>query len=137
MILTAKKPLPDAYPETLETIGDHIRKKRLDLKFFQKDVAKVLGVNTDTITNWEKNRGGPALRLIPKIIEFLGYDPFPETILNLGDKIKLYRRNHGLSLTKLARILEIDPTTLARWERGETGLSVSWKMRLQSYLDSN
>jgi hypothetical protein len=33
--LTAKKPLSEAYPKTLKTLGDHLRKRRLDLNLFQ------------------------------------------------------------------------------------------------------
>ncbi|MBI1807804.1 MAG: transcriptional regulator [Ignavibacteria bacterium] len=120
--LSAKKPPSVAYPKILRTIGDHLRKKRLDLKLYQKDVAKLLGVTTDTVTNWERNRGGLALRLIPKIIVFLRYDPFRDKTQLPGEKIKYSRKRHGLSIKKLARMLGIDPTTLARWERGESGL---------------
>jgi len=53
------------------TIGDHLR-KRLDLGLFQKDVAVFIGVDICTVTNWEKNKGEPQLRFIPKITDFLG-----------------------------------------------------------------
>jgi len=68
-------PLPD-YPKTLNTLGDHIRGKRLDLGLLQKDVAKIINTTTDTIWNLEKNYAIPSLFYIPKIIEFLGYIPF-------------------------------------------------------------
>ncbi|MHB9013211.1 MAG: hypothetical protein ACYC49_13440 [Ignavibacteriaceae bacterium] len=45
--LKAKKPISKAYPVVLNTIGDHIRKLRVELKLFQKDVAKILGVKKD------------------------------------------------------------------------------------------
>jgi transcriptional regulator with XRE-family HTH domain len=118
--LTTKKPIPEAYPKTLQTIGDHLRKRRLDLKLYQKDIAKLIGVTTDTITNWEKNRVGPTLKFIPKVIDFLGYDPLPDSAPTTGQQIKLYRRKHGLSIKILAKILNIDQTTLARWEKGES-----------------
>jgi len=54
--LTAQKPLERAYPKELVTLGDHIKKRRLDLGLFQKDVAVAIGVGTCTITNWEKDR---------------------------------------------------------------------------------
>jgi len=132
--LSAKKPLTEAYPKTVQTIGDHLRKKRLDLKVFQRDVAKRLGVTTSTITNWEKNRGGPALRLIPKIITFLGSDPFPQAVSSLRGKILQYRWTQGLTIKKLAGILGIDPTTLARWERGEVEPRGKLKERVNSFL---
>lgn len=42
--LRDQKPLPHAYPAESKTLGDHLRKKRLDLGLFQKDVARILGV---------------------------------------------------------------------------------------------
>ena len=42
---------------------------------FQKDVAELVGVCTDTVRNWEKNRSNPDLRALARVLEFLGYDP--------------------------------------------------------------
>lgn len=95
----------------------------------------MLGVTTDTICNWEKNRGGPALRFSPKIIEFLGYDPFPQADSTLGKKLRQYRWKEGLSIKKLAKALGIDPTTLARWEGGKNLPSRRLRTRLCAFFD--
>ena len=71
------------YPKQLKTLGDHIRAKRLDLGLFQKDIAGIIGVTTDTITNWEKNRNQPMRWLNLKINKFLGYSPF-ERLKSVG-----------------------------------------------------
>jgi DNA-binding transcriptional regulator YiaG len=64
--------------------------------------------------------GQPSLAFIPKIIEFLGQDPFEKETANLADKIREYRRIHGLTQKKLAaERLGVDQTTPAGWERGE------------------
>ncbi len=135
VVLTAKKPQSETYPKTLTTIGDHLRKKRLDLNLYQKDVAKILDVTTSTVTNWEKHRGRPALRLIPKIIEFLGHDPLPEMVTTIGEKIQQYRRKRGLSIKNLAKILGIDPSTLARWERDGNTISKRFLQRIYFFLN--
>ena len=67
----AQKPLSGAYPKELRTLGDHLRKRRLNLALTQKDVAKRLGANEASVWNWEKNRSSPALRFVPRIVEFL------------------------------------------------------------------
>ncbi|MFQ5965235.1 MAG: helix-turn-helix domain-containing protein [Candidatus Scalinduaceae bacterium] len=115
--LKAQKPLPSAYPQTIKTLGDHLRKRRLDLKLLQKDVAQKLGVGETSVYNWENNLTKPALRYIPKIIEFLGYVPFNTSNLSVGERIVVYRKLHGLSQKKLAHKLDIDPCTLSKWER--------------------
>jgi len=61
----------------------------------------------------------PSLAQIPKIIEFLGNDPFEKETDPLGDRLREYRRIHGLTQKKLAEQLGVDPTTMAGWERGE------------------
>jgi len=67
------KPLPEAYPTQLETLGDHLRKRRLDLGLLQRQVAEELGIRKGTVYNWESNHRSPQLRFMPRIIEFLGY----------------------------------------------------------------
>jgi DNA-binding XRE family transcriptional regulator len=73
--LKARKPKNSAYPTDPKTLGDHLRQKRLDLGMTQKGVADRIGVDEATIYNWEANRKHPAGRLIPRIIQFLGYCP--------------------------------------------------------------
>ena len=117
--LKTQKPLSSAYPTTLNTIGDHLRKRRLDLELFQKDVAKMLGVGEPSIYNWENNLAEPAIKYIPKIIKFLGHVPFKTSTKSTGEKIVTYRKLRGLSQKKLACHLGIDPCTLSKWERNK------------------
>ncbi|MCH8217916.1 MAG: helix-turn-helix transcriptional regulator [Planctomycetes bacterium] len=56
------------------TIGDHLRKKRLDLGLSQPEATR-LGVSDCTLRNWEKNHYSPKTKYLPKIIQFLGYTP--------------------------------------------------------------
>lgn len=72
LTLKGLKPKDSAYPETLRTLGDRVRAKRLDLGLRQKDIAEIMGVSVDTICYWEGNRVNPARRLLPKIGDFFG-----------------------------------------------------------------
>ena len=42
------------YPNNPKTLGEQIRKRRLDLELTAKQVAEQLGVHYQTIINWEK-----------------------------------------------------------------------------------
>ncbi len=117
--LHAKKPLNPAYPKSLNTIGDHIKKRRLDLGLTQRQLASRLEVKSDTIVNWEKNYGTIMIHLIPRIIDFLGYVPFNTDFKDLKDKLIFYRKLSGLSQEKLAALLQVDESTVASWEKGE------------------
>ena len=120
--LRASKPKPDHYPKEINTLGDHIRKRRLDLKLLQKQVADQIGVDGTTITAWERNTTSPAVRFIPAIIQFLGYDPLPEGN-SFSEHLATARRVQGLSLRKMAVELGIDPGTLLDWESGKHKLT--------------
>jgi transcriptional regulator with XRE-family HTH domain len=98
-------------------IGDHLRKRRLDLRLLQREVAERIGVSTATIANWELGHAAPALGWLPHIIRFLGHDPRLVSQA-IGSRLKDYRQGRGISQEAMARRLSIDPGTLARWERG-------------------
>ena len=91
---------PTSCPKELRTVGDHLKKRRLDLGLFQKEVALRLSVNDWAIHNWENDTCAPAIRMMPRIIKFHG------GLL-------------GLSRARLARRLSVDEGTLAGWEKGE------------------
>lgn len=86
----------------MRTWGDYIKTRRLDLKLTKRQLSLKLNVSDITIYLWENNRVKPSLARIPKIIEFLGRDPFEKKTENLGEKIREYRRVHGLTQKKLA-----------------------------------
>lgn len=133
--LMTKKPPSKAYPKGLITLGDHIRKRRLDRGLLQKEAGRILGVDTTTVYNWENSQCSPRLCLIPKIVQFLGDSPFPsESAGTLGEGIKAYRLVHGLSQKKLAKVLRIDPTTLARWEKSRSRPGPRLSKRLAGLL---
>ena len=117
--LTASRPLPAAYPKELNTLGNHLRKKRLAQGLRQREVADRLGVESDSIYYWETNRYNPSLRLIPRIIDFLGYMPYDTSSMSLGERIVTLRRCLGLSREELAERLGVDESTLRDWEHGK------------------
>src|ERR1700722_18210505 len=75
--LRAARRKPAAYPKQINSLGDHIRARRLDLRLLQKQVADQIGVHESTITLWEGNATVPEVRYMPAIIQFLGYNPIP------------------------------------------------------------
>jgi DNA-binding transcriptional regulator YiaG len=88
-------PLPRSYPQVLATVGDHLRKWRLDLGLLQREVAERLGVDHCTVTNWELNRTKPALRFLPGSINLLGFDPSAPGA-SLGERLKAWRHRAGV-----------------------------------------
>jgi DNA-binding transcriptional regulator YiaG len=112
-------PLSPKYPKQIITIADHLRKRRLDLKLLQGDVARMIGVSEDTITYWENGRTVPLISAIPAVIRFLGYNPYEVDTSTLGGKVKQYRLMKGLSLKNFAKLVHVDPSTVKSWEENE------------------
>jgi DNA-binding transcriptional regulator YiaG len=70
---TVKRPkaLPDGYPLRPKTMGERLKKKRLDMGLYQKDVAEIIGVDVNTVTNWEKGRYKPCRENLGRVEGFL------------------------------------------------------------------
>ena len=121
-------------PTQPQTVGDHIRRRRLSLKMLQREVAAQIAVDTTSVFNWEANAAAPEIRYMPAIIQFLGYNPLPAAS-GLGERLVRHRRTLGLSQKEAARELDVDPSTLARWERGEREPTGDFLDRVKRFFD--
>jgi DNA-binding transcriptional regulator YiaG len=65
------------YPANPKTLGEHLRKRRVDLALSMPKLAHLLSFNiTDTaIEKWEKNQNRPTEPFRSRIVEFIGFDP--------------------------------------------------------------
>jgi DNA-binding transcriptional regulator YiaG len=105
-------------PETLETIGDHLLRRRLSLKLIQRQIASQLEVSVVGLRNWEANRAQPEVQFMPAILRFLGYNPLPPGRA-WAERLVNTRTALGLTQKAAARQIGVGQSTLARWERGE------------------
>ena len=120
-------------PVAPQTVGDHIRKKRLGLKMLQKDVAEQLGVDKTSVFNWEANTAVPAVRYMPAIIQFLGYDPLP-VAKGWGERLVRRRTTLGMTQKEAARRLGVDQGTLAKWEQGKREPAGAFLARVKRFV---
>ena len=65
-----KKPF-DFEPKTL---GEQIKKRRLQLGLSQKEAGERLGVTSFTVLNWEKGKTEPLGRLMRRILDFMNQE---------------------------------------------------------------
>lgn len=61
---------PD-YPKAPKTLGERIRKARMDKGLMIKGLAEQLGVTDDTVINWEIRDIGPVGRNLERVKAFL------------------------------------------------------------------
>ena len=57
------------------TLGERIRKWRLEQGLFQRELAKMIGVDEMTIVNWEKGRTKPIKGNLERIRAIMGEPP--------------------------------------------------------------
>ena len=60
---------------TPTTFAEHVRKRRLELKLSQKQLAKVLDTTHDTISSWELGQSKPQTKYRARVVNWLGFDP--------------------------------------------------------------
>jgi len=65
------------YPANPKTLGEYLRKRRIDRSLSMTQLAKLLGfgITDSAIEKWEKNQNRPTEAHRKQIIEFLGFDP--------------------------------------------------------------
>jgi transcriptional regulator with XRE-family HTH domain len=102
------------YPQTL---GEHLKRKRLQSNQLQREVAARLGATHAAYLHWETGQTEPFVRYYPKIIEFLEYVPWTEAT-SLAEELLQFRRLNGWSIRQASAALNVDQGTWGRWEEG-------------------
>lgn len=112
-------PRPDLqkYHKNPKTIGDHIRKRRMDLGLSQSKLGRIFSVSKDCVTNWENGRNTPHISFYPRIISFLEYNPFLGDKTTLGNAIFAYRCENGMSAKSLGAAIGIRGCTVLAIEQ--------------------
>lgn len=113
-----------------KTLGQHLRKRRLQLGFTQTQAADQLGISPFTMLNLEKDRTKPSVAAMPSLIRWLGDDHFPVP-KTLQERMRAVRRVNGWTIREAAIRLGVYPGTWAEWERSGR---VPWE-RLRERLE--
>jgi DNA-binding XRE family transcriptional regulator len=128
-----KQQLP-GYPEFPITVGEHIRKKRMDVGLLQREVAEIIGVTESSIWNWEHGTE-PELQYNPSIIKFLGYIPFDCPDDTIG-RLAWYRRVQGLTVVALGNQMKIHTDQLYEWLSATRKPFNKSLQRIERFLES-
>jgi len=128
--LITKKPLPRVYPSKDDnSLGAHLKRKRLNLGWTRMRTSIHLEVSEDTYRNWEWNWFMPDIHNKRKIIDFLGFNFWENKCFSISDKLKTYRMKKSLTQLELANQLGLGKTTIFRIENSCDSVS-SEVMRL-------
>ena len=119
-----------------KSLGRQLRRHRLKLKIFQVEAARRMKVSNRTLSLWECDRLSPTWFYWPRIVTYLGFDPFgdstlgrpkgnethrvanlsPRTLVTLGQKLFEFRMNLRKTRCQLAAQLDISAKTIWNWE---------------------
>jgi DNA-binding transcriptional regulator YiaG len=99
------------------TLGEHLMRRRRELRHRRIDAARILGTNWKSLMWWERNKRVPRDQSWPAIIAYLGCEPWREP-QTLGERLVAERRRRGLAISQTADALGVDETTLWWWESG-------------------
>ena len=68
--LTCPTPFPGV-PDEPKTLGERVRRRRMELRMLQRELAEVLGVTETTVNNWERGRTEPGPSQAPRVVAWL------------------------------------------------------------------
>lgn len=89
LVLRAKKVLPPILPKEFRHIGDHLRRRRLELGLTRKEMARRLGVSDRTYRDWERGSHPPKFTSLPLVYAYLEYAPHDSAGETLGARASL------------------------------------------------
>jgi len=115
--LRGQRPPPLGYPKSPKTLGEHIRRRRMDLGLSQEQAGKAMGVHNSTVSEWETNQRPIDDRNLAKVYAFLGYrpDPLPKSF---QERVRYWRQSLGLSRIQLSLALGLNHSVVQGWENG-------------------
>jgi DNA-binding XRE family transcriptional regulator len=137
------------------TLGQHLKKKRFLAGIRQSEAALKLGVSKRTLSTWETDRVHPTWAFQPRLIAYLGYDPFndptlgrpkgnetscvaflsPNATVTLGQKIRQYRLKLRKTRKQMALELGISVKTLWGWETDRRKPATQDQERIAKFLE--
>ena len=118
-------------------MAKHIKRRRLELRLYQRQVADIIGVRVGTIYNWERGVE-PELIHMPAIIRFLGYNPLP--IPQADDplaQLRHYKTSNGMDFIRLGETMSKSHEQLADWLSGRHKPFRKSLDKIRAFLKSN
>ncbi len=113
----------------------------------QEELAKIIGGNRVSISNWENEKEIPNINKANEIANY--FDISLDYLFNLskiknysdnkkcnidkivvGNRLKEFRKEHNLTISKLAAELNTTPSTISAYESGKTLLLTAFAVQI-------
>ncbi|MGV3659298.1 MAG: helix-turn-helix transcriptional regulator [Prosthecobacter sp.] len=116
------------FVEQPETLGEHLRNRRLMQGLSQEEVSQRLETLPEVYDRWERDFRQPVVSEWPGILSFLGYYPFAQN--TAADLVLKARRCRGMDLKQMAQAVGVIHQKLRRWEHGSESPDENTMLRL-------
>jgi len=113
-------PLPNVDDKSL---GTELKRRRLTLGWTQERCAEYFEVRKDSYQNWQWNGIIPSLNTRKPVNKFLNLNFWDDESNSLANRVSLYRINHGLKQSELAKLIRVSPSTIHRIEKESNSVS--------------
>ena len=144
-------------PREPKTIGEHLRRRRLELGIFQSEAARKLGVSTVTLSRWECGKVYPTWPQQPAVAAYLGFNPFtnptlgspkgnersgvailsPKSSDNIGQAIIRHCMKARKTRKQAAKEMGLSPKTVWNWVTGRRQPNARLRARVLEFLASD
>lgn len=127
--------MPWGYPQQPRTLGEQIRRRRMDHGLTQRILATRWGLQPETVASWERGLRNPSARQWPRVLELLGGDP--DAGGGGGDllaRLESARRRLGATRREFAELLGLSEGTISRWIAGRRRPRAGTVRRIESAL---
>lgn len=134
-MLRAPKPraLPRGYPKAAVTVGQRIRRLRMDLGLRQSDLADRLGCTARSVSAWERDVVTPKACQWPTLRAILGEGIDPVAV-DLPAQLRAARLRLGLTQKQLANLVGLHERTIRNGEQGRFRPARKTMSRLRQVL---
>ena len=113
-------------------IGACLRKRRRELSLSREAAAVWLATSEHTLRRWETGRT-PLVSAYPKVVEFLGYEPWQKPT-SLAGQIRAARWRRGLRIGDAAKLLGVEASTFWWWETGRKPHRLKDRARIADFV---
>jgi len=134
--IKAKIPSLKRITSNPRTLGEYIRKERFKRGLSQSKVAKLIGVHSVSLSNWEFNRQPVASKHLIRIVEFLGFLPNLKSDFDLfGLQIKLWRIRNNCTLEEFSELVESSARIIEKIENSRSRkIEKELKRKIKQFL---
>ncbi len=95
--------------------------------------AAQIGIDPATLLSWEQGKRLPSERFYPAIIQYLGVEPWPEPS-TLAERLRGERLRRGLSCEQVANLMQVDRSSISKWEGGVSPKHSLARAKLEAFL---